>query len=116
MHLHEIQQDAWQTAHEKGLHANLQPLPEREQTLIRLALIHTEVSEVTQIVKRYGITYERLGLVAEELADTIIRIADLAQCLGLDLDAAVTVKLEANRERPYAYGTPWERAATPEEG
>lgn len=107
--LKDIQHDAYNTARLKGLHDNLNPLPMREQTLIRLALIHTEVSEATQIVKRHGITPQVLGLIAEELADTLIRLAELAQHLHIDLDAAVAVKLEINKGRHMYFGTPEEQ-------
>ena len=109
MHLRDIQHDAYNTARMKGLHDNLNPLPMREQTLIRLALIHTEVSEATQIVKRHGITPQVHGLIAEEFADTIIRLAELAHHLHIDLDAAVAMKLDFNKTRPMHFGTPEEQ-------
>lgn len=105
MNLTEIQRIAWQTAEDKGHHENLASLGTREATLVRLALIHTELSEAAQIVKRHGVGGREAEL-AEELADTIIRIADLAQELHLDLDLAVWLKLETNKHRPMYYGTP----------
>ena len=111
MHLRDIQVQAWQTAEDKGFHAHLAALPPREQALIRLALIHTEVSECAQEVKRRGVTPETRPALAEELADTIIRIADLAGCLTVDLDLAVQRKLAINAQRPMHYGTPREERA-----
>jgi NTP pyrophosphatase (non-canonical NTP hydrolase) len=91
----------------KGFHGDPHTLRTRDSTLIRLALIHTEVSEATQIVKRYGVE-EDLARLAEEFADVLIRVADLAGCLAIDLDAAVQAKLVKNAQRPRQYGTPWE--------
>lgn len=39
-----------------------------------------------------------------ELADTIIRILDLAGFLGLDMAALVELKMEYNRGRPHKHG------------
>jgi len=41
---------------------------------------------------------------AEELADVMIRIADLAAIEGIDLEAASKAKLEKNALRPYGRG------------
>ena len=39
-----------------------------------------------------------------ELADTVIRIADLCGALGIDLDEAIKRKMEYNISRPYKHG------------
>lgn len=39
-----------------------------------------------------------------ELADVVIRIADLAYLVGGDLEAAIAEKHEYNRTRPYKHG------------
>lgn len=39
-----------------------------------------------------------------ELADTIIRIADMAGRWGIDLDAAIEQKMMFNENRPYKHG------------
>ena len=78
----------------------------REQTLIRLALVHTEVSEATQIVKRHTMSEERVDEFGRELADIIIRVAEIAEHYGVFLDAVVNAKLAYNRQRPYKFGTP----------
>ena len=132
MHLGDIQRMAWEIAEKKGQHANLDSLDERSQSLIRLGLAHTEVSEAldefaeaflpmlkllvlhrqlseaTQHVKRDGITIASRMKIVEELADVIIRCADLAQTIGVDLESAVNRKMMLNAERPQFYGTPWE--------
>jgi NTP pyrophosphatase (non-canonical NTP hydrolase) len=106
--LSHLQQTAWDIAEQQGLHESLDALPVREGTLIRLALIHTEVSEATQEVKRHGVTPANLRAIGEELADVLIRVAELAQGLGIELSAAVEAKLAKNRLRSYKYGTPEE--------
>lgn len=106
MDLAEIQRHAYETAHTKGLHDHLRSLSLRDQTLIRLALVHTEVSEAAQEAKRHGITATSRVRIGEELADTLIRVVDLAACLEIDLDAAVQTILARNTQRPMFYGTP----------
>lgn len=104
----EMQYESWKGAAEKGFHTSLDNFPEREQTLIRLALIHTEVSEATQEAKRHGITSSSADRIAEELADVLIRVGDLAGCLKVDLEEAVVGKLKKNSLRPFKFGTPEE--------
>lgn len=132
MDLYTIQRTAWLVAEAKGQHIHLDQMDERTQTLIRLGLAHTEVSEAldeltdvilpiiqlltlhrslsmaTQHAKRGGITQTSKIKIAEELADVIIRCAELAETLGVDLDGAVVAKMDANSQRPHGYGTPWE--------
>ena len=39
-----------------------------------------------------------------ELADAVIRIMDLCQALGVDLESAIAAKYEYNRKRPFKHG------------
>ena len=105
-----LQQQAWQNAEDKGFHSHTPMLDLRSMALIRLALIHTEVSEATQEIKRHG-AGDRYAI-GQELADVLIRCADLATTLGIDLEGAVVTKLLANTQRPMHYGTPWEQTLT----
>lgn len=41
---------------------------------------------------------------AVELADAVIRIADLCGHLGIDLDAVIAEKMAYNDGRPYKHG------------
>lgn len=41
---------------------------------------------------------------AVELADAVIRIADLCGHMGIDLEAAIALKMEYNETRPYKHG------------
>jgi NTP pyrophosphatase (non-canonical NTP hydrolase) len=42
--------------------------------------------------------------VAVELADAVIRIADLCGHLGIDLEAAIDLKMAYNETRPFKHG------------
>lgn len=42
--------------------------------------------------------------VAVELADVVIRIADLCGHLGIDLEAAIALKMAHNETRPFKHG------------
>lgn len=64
-----------------------------------LALIHSEVSEALEAF--------RIGdpaNFAEELADVVIRVLDLAGGLGIDMDREVHRKLAKNRMREHRHG------------
>lgn len=68
----------------------------------KLMLIVSEVSEAME-GHRKGLADDKLphrSMVEVELADAVIRIADLAGALGLDLGGAIAEKLEYNRNRP----------------
>lgn len=114
--------DSWGVAEEKGFHEGQDN--GRDTTLKRLCLIHTEVSEAAQIVKRKWPSfrpgssereYAQIGSMeglradlAEELADVMIRIGDLALCCGIDgvqLARAIVAKHNKNLGRPKYYGT-----------
>src|SRR5438132_1647627 len=83
--LADLQRLSWHIAEEKGHHKNLRSFPAREATLIPLGLVHTEVSEAMQEVKRHGVSQLNLDTISHELADILVRVGDLAQELGIDL-------------------------------
>lgn len=64
-----------------------------------LALIHSEVSEALEAL-RNG---DRQNF-EEEIADIIIRCLDLTGGAGIDIDNAVLLKLERNRNRGFRHG------------
>jgi NTP pyrophosphatase (non-canonical NTP hydrolase) len=64
-----------------------------------LALIHTEVAEATE-----GFRHNDKENFAEECADIVIRVLDLTEGLGIDIEAAITAKLEKNKQRGFKHG------------
>lgn len=66
----------------------------------QLLLIHSEVTEAMESDRRN----EGDDRIAEELADIVIRVADLAGYMNLDLDKAIEDKMAANKVRPHRHG------------
>jgi len=64
-----------------------------------LMLIVGEVSEAME-----GLRKGDKDNFKEELADIVIRTADLAGGLGIDLEAEIIKKMEKNKKRPYKHG------------
>tara|TARA_R100000951_G_scaffold27200_4_gene23079 strand:- start:1692 stop:2597 length:906 start_codon:yes stop_codon:yes gene_type:complete len=75
----------------------------------KLCLIHSEVSEALESYRNgedmlwITDTGKPEGLLAE-LADVVIRCADLSEALGLDLGSAMSVKMDYNDTRPHRHG------------
>ena len=68
----------------------------------KLCLIHSEISEAME-GHRKDLMDDRLPhrkMVEVELADAVIRIADLAGRMGLDLGGAIIEKMGFNKSRP----------------
>lgn len=66
-----------------------------------LCLIHSEISEAME-GHRKGLPDDKLPhrpMIEVELADAVIRIADLSGALSLDLGGAIAEKLAYNRNR-----------------
>lgn len=77
--------------------------PHADKNLVpaKLCLIHSEVSEAME-GHRKGLMDDKLPhrkMIEVELADAVIRIADLAGALGLDLGGAIAEKLAYNASR-----------------
>ncbi len=74
-----------------------------------LALVHSEVSEALEAYRARELeawTREdgKPEGVSAELADVVIRVADLAGYLGIDLGAAIRGKMDFNATRPHRHG------------
>jgi NTP pyrophosphatase (non-canonical NTP hydrolase) len=76
-----------------------------------LALIHSEVSEALECLREHDPEYVYLrqddrkpeGFIYE-IADVLIRCADLCGRLDLDLQEAVMMKMAYNLRRPHRHG------------
>lgn len=73
----------------------------RDFVLGQLAKIGSEVGETVQAIQRKGIYHSD---VAEELADVIIRVCDLAGFLEINLGREVHQKMRINAQRPRKHG------------
>lgn len=91
--INELCAAAFEIAKSKGWH------DEPRETGTLLALVHSEVSKALE-ADRKG---DKENF-AEELADTCIRIFDLCGSKGIDLEAAITAKMEKNKGRSYKHG------------
>jgi len=78
-----------------------------------LALIHSEISEALEELRdpqflhlfQMGFTREKKPIgFPIELADAVIRIADLCGYLGIDLQTAIEKKMIYNATRPMKHG------------
>lgn len=114
--LNEIAAHAHDTAVAKGFYEDIEALcgnlehnemlslrnaARRDFVLAQLAKIGSEVGETVQAIQRKGIHHDD---VAEELADIVIRVCDLAGYLDVNLGRAVYQKMKINESRPRKHG------------
>lgn len=92
--LNALAADAAQTAADHGF------LPcDRISFPTKMMLVVTEVAEAVEHARK-GDWSE----VPSELADIIIRVAQAAHTMGIDLDGAVAAKMQYNAARPHLNG------------
>jgi NTP pyrophosphatase (non-canonical NTP hydrolase) len=71
----------------------------------KLLLIISEAVEAMEALRKNDITREdRVEEFSEEVADIIIRTADLAGALGIDLEEVIMQKREKNKKRAIRHG------------
>ena len=88
-----IQKELHETAVEKGFWEN------SPDFLNRLMLIVSELGEAAEAYRKDDQENMR-----EELADTVIRIMDLAENMGFSLAEEILKKAAFNKTRPYLHG------------
>lgn len=103
MNINELVKESHERAVRKGFYSPPQTYGER------LCLIHSEVSEALEAIRDGKLeTYLREdgkpeGLPAE-LADIVIRVADFAGSLGINLADEIRRKSDFNETRPHKHG------------
>jgi len=102
MRLDEIGVVSWLIADKAGWHDR--PTGDMDRVGLQLALVHSEVSEALDAYRHRGLEawHKPDGKpegMASELADVIIRVAELAHDQGIDLHVAVQEKIAYNRIR-----------------
>lgn len=105
MHIKELATKAHALAVVKGWYdKGRPPIPER------IALIHSELSEALEENRKgYPPNFiyvhegkpEGFGI---ELADAIIRLVDLCEAEGVDIEQAIEIKMSYNATRPQMHG------------
>jgi NTP pyrophosphatase (non-canonical NTP hydrolase) len=112
MRLRDIAAEAFTTAKSKGFISEGDPQIDRKlmmaigelveaQNELRSGHLPTEVYYANPYPYSHASKPEGFGI---ELADALIRIAQLAEELGIDLENAVGLKMAYNATRPYKHG------------
>ena len=104
MNINDLIHISFTTAVKKGWHDEKRSIPEL------LCLIHSEISEALE-EHRAGhhpndIYYKdnKPEGIPIELADAVIRIADICGLYDIDLEKAINTKIEYNKNRSYRHG------------
>lgn len=106
----EWQKEVYEVAKEKGWHE-----PDKEKSFGEcIALVHSELSEALEAYRKpnptnhvfsdwYNLNGKPEGI-PSELADVVIRVMDICEQFGIDLESAIKIKHEYNKTRSYRHG------------
>jgi NTP pyrophosphatase (non-canonical NTP hydrolase) len=115
--LNDWAQEVGQYCVEKGWREQVEAEPSIDELAIHCANLHGEVSELWEAGRRQKLfalcdkseemksrCIEPLTNLEEELADVIIRALDTAVAFGVNIQAAVALKMAYNKTRPVRHG------------
>jgi NTP pyrophosphatase (non-canonical NTP hydrolase) len=101
MTIKEMQKEIYKISEDHGFHDRDHDLwGKGNDTIPRWLML--AVSELGEAMEAFR--HDDRGNFAEELADTVIRIMDDCEALGIDLEAEILAKMEKNRQRPHMHG------------
>ena len=115
MTINELCERAHQNAIDRGWYDD----HDKRNLGVAIALIHSELSEAleelrkgwdptkvytSESIDRNGLRSRKPEGFTVELADAVIRIADLCGSLGVDLEAVINHKMDFNESRPAKHG------------
>lgn len=97
-----------QNAVDKGFWKELDGLPAHIAALSRFALMHSELSEAVERIRKNPHARDEkcpaFTNLEVELADAVIRIMDFADAWGLNVGGAIRAKHDYNLTRPHMHG------------
>jgi NTP pyrophosphatase (non-canonical NTP hydrolase) len=107
MHISQLQKEAYKTADDHGFHSTEADRHVPTKLLLTVQELTEAFDEVRDGKDLTKNSHEADGKPVgfpSELADVLIRIADLAGIVGIDLEYFVIEKMEYNRSRPFKHG------------
>jgi NTP pyrophosphatase (non-canonical NTP hydrolase) len=98
MNLQDYGTAAHKTARDHGFWDGYSEL-NRDTMLIKMALVTSEIGEAVEALR-----HDNWSGFTEELADIVIRVFDISEALGIDLESIIIKKMHYNSTRPHMHG------------